>query len=75
MTLEKPNFGLHGPLTCRFLNTTVLHGLWLVDSEGAEQQMWRNWIPEGGPQVVLGLSAAQRIGASNPLRCSRVNDI
>ena len=53
----------------------MLHGLWLVDSEGAEQQIWRNWMPEGGPQVVLALSAAQRIGASNPPCCSRVNDI
>ena len=32
-------------------------------------------MPEGGPQVVLALSAAQRIGASNPPCCSRVNDI
>lgn len=75
MALEKLSFELHGALTCRFLKATVLHGLWLVDSEDAEQQIWRNWILEGAPQAGLGFSTAQRIGASNPPSCSRVNNI
>lgn len=75
MTLEKLSFELHGPLTCRVLNATVLHGFWLGDSEDAEQQIWRNWILEGAPQAVLGFSTAHWIGASIPSCCPRVNDI
>ena len=37
--------------------------------------VWRNWILEGAPQAGLGFSTAQRIGASNPPSCSRVNNI
>lgn len=36
-----------GPLTCGFFSiviTTVLHDLWLVDSEGTKPRTWRNQV-------------------------------
>ena len=76
--LEQHGMKGMGPFICVFfiVNTTVLHNQRLVKSTEVEPRTQRN-CEYGGPTInhTLKFSTAQRVEASNPLCCSRVNYI